>query len=143
MIPKLKNCLTVICFPFKVALIGTVAIVLIPACGRATHRTQGPPSSSSSASPARHLAACYGTDSYGNAELMVTADTQQQCDKFLLQLAEIVHQGVLPGGAESLSGTQCTMIAASKDKEPFSIVVGVNAPSNLCSLLSQDGYVQP
>jgi hypothetical protein len=74
---------------------------------------------------------------------MVSADTQQECGQFVARLAEAVHPGLLPGGVTALDGTQCTMIAVPSSQEPASVVVGQNAPGNLCSLLAEDGYQQP
>jgi hypothetical protein len=90
----------------------------------------------------KQLAACWGTDGYGNAEFMVSADTLQECEQFVSQLASVPHDGILPGGAAALGGVQCLMIATSATREPFSVTVGSDAPSNLCSLLAQDGYAQ-
>lgn len=91
---------------------------------------------------AKQLAGCWGTDGYGNAEYMVSAGTLQECEQFVSQLAAVAHDGILPGGAAALGGVQCLMIATSAAREPFSVTVGSDAPSNLCSLLAQDGYVQ-
>jgi hypothetical protein len=73
---------------------------------------------------------------------MVTADTLQECEQFVSNLAAFPHDGTLTGGATALGGAQCTMIASSAKQEPFSVTVGSDAPYNLCSLLSQDGYIQ-
>lgn len=51
---------------------------------------------------AKRLAACWGTDGYGNAEFMVSADTLQECEQFVSQLAAVPHDGILPGGAVAL-----------------------------------------
>jgi hypothetical protein len=91
---------------------------------------------------AKQLAGCWGTDGYGNAEFMVSADTLQECKQFVSQLAAVPHDGLLPGGPAALGGVQCLMIATSATREPFSVTVGSDAPYNLCSLLAQDGYVQ-
>lgn len=92
---------------------------------------------------ARKLAACYGTDSYGDPQIMASADTLQQCAQFIEQLAEVVHPGLLPGGSAALGATQCTTIATRNSQEPFSVTVGQYGPSNLCSLLAEEGYGQP
>ena len=128
----------------KVIVAGAIAVivVIIIIAQAAAHSGGGQAASSSGGMQARKLAACYGTDGYGNAETMVSADTLQQCGQFVSQLAEAVHPGLLPGGTTALDGTQCTMIAAHSSQEPFSVVVGQNAPGNLCSLLAQDGYLQ-
>jgi hypothetical protein len=102
-------------------------------------------SSASNAVPGdngKELVACWGSDGYGNAEFMVSADTLQDCEQFVSQLAAVPHQGLLPGSAAALGTVQCLMIATSPTKEPFSVTVGSDAPYNLCSLLAEDGYTQ-
>jgi hypothetical protein len=126
----------------KVIVAGAIAVIVVIIIIAQAHSGGGQAASSSGGMQARKLAACYGTDGYGNAETMVSADTLQQCGQFVSQLAEAVHPGLLPGGTTALDGTQCTMIAAHSSQEPFSVVVGQNAPGNLCSLLAQDGYLQ-
>jgi hypothetical protein len=122
---------------------GVAVILVIVAQGLHSGGGQGTsPVGSARPVPARKLAACYGTDGYGNPQLMVTADTLQQCAQFVEQLAEVAHPGLLPGGLAALGGTQCTMIATHDSQEPFSVTVGQNGPSNLCSLLAEDGYGQ-
>jgi hypothetical protein len=50
----------------------------------------------------KRLAGCWGTDGYGNAEFMVSADNLQECEQFVSQLAAVPHDGILPGGAAAL-----------------------------------------
>lgn len=107
-----------------------------PGAGTSSASGTGPDNS------AKRLAGCWGTDSYGNAEFTVTADTLQECEQFVSQLAAVPHDGILPGGAAALGGVQCLMIATSATQEPFSVTVGSDGPYNLCSSLAQDGYVQ-
>lgn len=99
-------------------------------------------SGTSAGNSAKQMAGCWGTDGYGNVEFMVSADTLQECEQFVSQLAAVPHDGILPGGAPALGGVQCLMIATSATREPFSVTVGSDAPYNLCSSLAQDGYAQ-
>jgi membrane associated rhomboid family serine protease len=125
--------------------VAAVAVVLVIAAQGLDSRAGQAVSSGGSVQAvvgARKLAACYGTDGYGNPQIMATADTLQQCAQFIEQLAEVVHPGLLPGGSAALGGTQCTMIAAHNSQEPFSVAVGQYGPRNLCSLLAGEGYGQ-
>jgi Protein of unknown function (DUF2510) len=128
----------------KVAMFAVIAgvAVLLVVVAQGLRSGGGQAGPGGSGQPARKLAACYGTDGYGNPQLMVTADTLQQCARFVEQLAEVVHPGLLPGGSAALGGTQCTMVAARNSQEPFSVTVGQYGPSNLCSLLAGEGYGQ-
>jgi hypothetical protein len=84
------------------------AVTVAPSSPAVTTNEASPSTGSSSAGGTvpgdggKLLAACWGTDGYGNAEFMVTADTLQECEQFVSNLAAFPHDGTLTGGATAL-----------------------------------------